>query len=442
LFGDAFSYALNMALPVGPMNNRFANLFGLSEAEAIAVLDKPLDQLTEDDSRYIAASQLAFFPSAESIAALTRAIDNREPSLDNRIVRRKSIESLGKLKAKDGLATIHGCLTETGDTYTIENAAWSIGEIGTEDPEILEALANLLMVPSQSYRAIIHTLAKLDYRPALDRIQSFTEAEDKTIASAALATVYRFTGNEAVMESVMEFLFHPNVYTRRLCIQDLIDTNYYPAISYISQAPVSLVFRMRGLRMLADAGLPTRELQPEVIGPELEKALYDNPKDLQLIHAYDETPAIDRLIQELYETDFARAYLAIKTLVEHSDRSAVGAALLQTYQDKAREDYGAHYHVMKLLGWLRYEPGYDVLVEGLNVSQPQFQKSRAAAAIALGELGNPQAIALLTPCLESPLWDLRYGAILALDKLGDRSGFDRLAEDPDWSIRAKIASLV
>jgi bilin biosynthesis protein len=423
------------------MNHRFANLFGLSEADAIAVLDKPLDQLTEDDSRYIAASQLAFFPSEASIAALIRAIDNREPSLDNRIVRRKAIESLGKLKAKGSLATIRGCLTETDDTYTIENAAWSIGEIGTKDPDILEALAKLLAVPNQSYRAIIHTIAKLDYRPALNRIQSFTEDEDTTIASAALATIYRFTGDEAVMEAVMEFLFHPNVYTRRLCIQDLIDTNYYPAIPYISQAPVSLVFRMRGLRMLADAGLPTGAIQPEVVGPELEKALYDNPKDLQLIHVYDETPAIDRLVQELYETDFARAYLATRTLMEHSDREAIGQALLATYQEKAREDYGAHYHVMKLLGWLRYEPGYDVLTEGLNISQPQFQKSRAAAAIALGELGNPNAIELLKPCLESPLWDLRYGAILALDKLGDKTGFDHLAEDPDWSIRAKIASL-
>ena len=39
-------------------NNRFANLFGLSEAQAIALLDQPQDQIGEDDSRYVAASQL------------------------------------------------------------------------------------------------------------------------------------------------------------------------------------------------------------------------------------------------------------------------------------------------------------------------------------------------------------------------------------------------
>ena len=41
-----------------------------------------------------------------------------------------------------------------------------------------------------------------------------------------------------------------------------------------------------------------------------------------------------------------------------------------------------HYHVIKLLGWLRYAPAYDLLVEeGLRNQMPQFQKSRSAAAI-------------------------------------------------------------
>jgi bilin biosynthesis protein len=417
------------------MKNRFANLFGLSENDAIAVLNKPLEDLTEADSRYIAVSQLAFFPSVASVDALIRTIGNDDPSLDNRIVRRKAIESLGKLQAKSGLKTIQACLSETDDTYTIENAAWSIGEIGTDDAEILETLAQLLTVPKQSYRPIIHTLARLDYRPALDRIKAFMADEDKTIASAAIATVYRFTGDESVMESVMEFLFHPNVYARRLCIQDLIDARYYPAIPYIAQAPVSLVFRMRGLRLLAEAGMPSGNITD--ILPQIEQVLYDHPKDLQLIHAYDQLPAMPKLIAELYETDFGRAYLATKTLIDYPDRPAAGAAVLQTYQERAQEDYGGHYHVMKLLGWLRYEPGYDSLIEGLNISQPQFQKSRAAAALALGELGNPNAIDHLRPCLESPLWDLRYATIVALDKLGDSSGFEILKDDADWAVQAR-----
>jgi bilin biosynthesis protein len=418
-------------------NNRFANLFNLSEAEAIALLDTPEEKLGEEDSqsRYVAASQLAFFNSEAAIAALIRAIGNQTPTLDNKIARRKAIESLGKLKAKQGLAAIAGCLAEIDDTYTVENAVWAIGELETDDAAILEAVAQLLQIPNQSYRAVIHTLAKLGYKPALERIQRFMRAEDKTIASAAIATVYRFTGDESLMEQVMEFLFHPNVYARRLCIQDLIDTNYYPAIPEIVQTPVSLVFRMRGLRMLADVGVPSGQLQTADLLPSIETVLRDHPNDLQLIHAYDGLPSLERLIRELYETDFGRAYLATKTIIEHYPDA--GAALIENFRAEAWQDYGAHYHVIKLLGWLRYEPGFEVILEGLNVDQPQFQKSKAAAAIALGELGDKRAIEHLQPCLNSKFWDLRLATIGALAKLGDLSGLAALKEDSDRFVRVK-----
>jgi bilin biosynthesis protein len=421
-------------------SNRFAGIFSMSEERAIALLDTPLDQLDPDDSRYTAAAQLAFCPSEASVNALIRAIANTDEPLDNRIARRKAIESLGKLKEPRGLQAIANCLSETDDTYTIENAVWSIGEIGTSDPAILDRVTALLNVPTQSYRAIIHTLAKLDYKPALEAIRPFTEHDDKTIASAAIATIYRFTGDDSDMERVMEFLFHSHVYTRRLCIQDLIDTAYYPAIPEIAQAPVSLVFRMRGLRSLGELGFATGAVTEEELLPKTEQVLYDHPKDLQLIHAYDGVPELPRLIQELYETDFGRSYLATATILEHY-RETAGPALLQTFVEQAREDYGAHYHVMKLLGWLKYEPGYETLLEGLNVSEPQFMKSRAAAAIALGELGNPAAIPALKACLDAKLWDLRFAALVALKKLGNSDGVEQAIGDNDWMVRSKAKSL-
>jgi bilin biosynthesis protein len=420
--------------------DRFAGLFSLPEARAIELLDTPLDQLGEDDSRYTAAAQLGFCPSDESIAALIRAIANNDPSLDNRIARRKAIESLGKLKAASGLAAIANCLSETNDTYTIENAVWSIGEIGTSDPAILDRVTQLLQIPNQSYRAIIHTLAKLDYRPALTAIQTFVEHEDKTIASAAIATVYRFTGDDAAMEQVMEFLYHPYVYARRLCIQDLIDTSYYLAIPEIAKAPVSLVFRMRGLRTLGELGFAAGAVTPRDLLPKTEQVLYDHPQDLQLIHAYEDVPPLDRLIQELYETDFGRAYLATATILEHYPNTA-GPALLETFVTKAREDYGGYYHVMKLLGWLKYAPGYDTLMEGLNVSEPQFMKSRPAAAIALGELGDPAAIPALQACLNARMWDLRFAALVALEKLGNTDGVATAIGDNDWMVSTKAQQL-
>jgi bilin biosynthesis protein len=113
------------------------------------------------------------------------------------------------------------------------------------------------------------------------------------------------------------------------------------------------------------------------------------------------------------------------------------AALVATYEEEAYHDYGAHYNVMKAIGWLKYTEGYDILVEALHNREPQFQKSRAAAAIALGELGDNRAIPLLVACLETKIWDLKYAALMALDKFGDNSGRAIAAKDDDWLIRAR-----
>ena len=115
------------------MASRFDNILGLTEEEAIALLDAPSDQICDRNSRYAAAAHLINFPSARSIEALIRAVQNLDQSLDNRIVRRKSVESLGRLKSVEAIPSIRSCLTEN-DCYTVENAVWAIGEIGTEDP--------------------------------------------------------------------------------------------------------------------------------------------------------------------------------------------------------------------------------------------------------------------------------------------------------------------
>jgi bilin biosynthesis protein len=419
------------------MDKRFINLFNLTEDQAIALLDTPQDQLDEEDSRYVAASHLVNFPTEKTIAALIRAIQTTDPQLDNRIVRRKSVETLGRLEAVQALPVIQACLADD-DCYTVENAVWAIGEIGTQDATILEAMAALLDKPGQTYRVIIHTLTKLGYHPALDRIRRFVDVADKPIASAALAAIYRLTGDERGMAQVVEFLQHENVYTRRLCIQDLIDAQYYSAIPAIAKAPVSLVFRLRGIRLLAEAGMPDALTWADV-RPSLEAVLRDHPDDLEMVHEYDQPPVLDFLIRELYETDFGRSYLATQTLLAaYSD--VAPAAIMATYEAEAYADYGAHYHVMKLLGWLKYAPATDMLIEMLNHPQPQFQKSRAAAALALGEIGDPRAIEPLKACLSARIWDLKYAALLSLEKLGDTSGFALVAEDADWAVRAKAQS--
>ncbi|QMS88893.1 HEAT repeat domain-containing protein [Nostoc edaphicum CCNP1411] len=421
------------------MDKRFFKMFGLTEEQAIAIIDTPLEQLEDASDKYIAVSHLINFPTEQSIAALVRAIETSNPDeLDHRIVRRKAVESLGRLQAESALPVIRQCLKDD-DIYTVENTVWAIGEIGTKESEILEEVAQLLDKPGQIYRVIIHTLANADYQPSLERVRKFTEVEDEPTRSAAIATVCRFTGDYSQITEVMTLLQSSSVNARRGCIQDLIDSRYYKAIPEIARCPVSLVFRLRGLRMLLDAGVPSGEITFTEIQPYLEQVLYDHPNDLDLVHEYDATPVLDFVINELYETDFGRCYLATKTLLDIYAQEAP-QALLVTYEDKAYNDYGAHYHVMKLFGWLKYAPAYDLLIENLHNREPQFQKSRAACAIALGELSDSRAIPELKICLNTPIWDLKYACLLALDRLGDSSGREICTGDCDWLIRAKATS--
>ena len=429
------------------MNNRFDSIFNLSEDQAIALLQTPREQLQDGSDRYIAASQLAKFPSERTIAALIDAANNPDDHLDNRIVRRKALESLGRLNAMDALPTMKACLSSE-DCYIVENAVWAIGELGSSDrtalsDELLNAVAQVLEKPEQSYRVVIHALGKFGYTPALNQIKPFTQSEDETIKSAAIATMYRLTGDDSHMPQVVELLQHTSVNARRGCIQDLIDTQYYDAIPNIARSPVSVAFRLRGIRLLAESALKAGHLTFEAIALSLDKVVRDHPQDIEMVHEYDQKPSLDFLINELYETDLGRCYLATQTLIEEYPNEAP-AAVMATYQAKAHHDYGGHYHVMKLLGWLKYEPGYDVLLnDALNNEEPQFQKSRMGAAIALGELGDPRSISHLKKGLESKAWNLKYASLLALKILENNKEW--LADignigEKDALITAKVSS--
>ena len=416
------------------MDNRFSNIFNLTEDQALALLKKPLGTEDGTSERYVGAAHLINFPSERTVDALIEAIADRDPALENRIARRKCVESLGRLKATRSLPILKDCLDDS-DPLMVENAVWAIGEIGTEDKAVLEAIAELLNKPQQTYRVIIHTLAKFDYKPAVDRIKPFTDNDDESVASAAIATVARLTGDYSQMDRVAEFLQHSNINARRACIQDLIDAEYYQAIPAIAKAPISVAFRLRGIRLLGAKGMAAGKITFADLESNLEQVIRDRPQDTDLVHEYDQPPAIEFLMRELYHTDFGRCYLAGKTLLETYAAEAP-AALLETYAAEAHNDYGAHFHVVKLLGLLNYQPGYDLIVEALHNTAPQFQKSRAAAAIALANLQATQAIPHLKATLDTPIFDLKYACLLALEQLGDDS-WSTVTKDSNPLIKAK-----
>ena len=160
-----------------------------------------------------------------------------------------------------------------------------------------------------------------------------------------------------------------------------------------------------------------------------------------MVHEYDQAPSWDFLLRELYQTDFGRCYLGTQTIVE--EHAAIAPeALIENYHQEGRSDYGAHYHIVKILGWLKHQPGKEIILEALQNTQPQFQKSRAAAALALGELGATETIPLLKEALTTSIFDLKYAALLALEKLGDHTGCSLVVEDPDLLISSKAKSII
>ncbi len=416
------------------MDKRFSTLFNITEDRAIKLLETPLEKLEDPSDRYAAASHLAYFKSDRSIKALIEAIEVCDDQLYNRITRRKALETLGKFKAHEALDVIIDCLGDD-DCYTVENAVWAIGEIGTEDEAILETITSLLDKGGQNYRVIIQTLAKLNYQRAIDTIKIFINDPDQCIASSALAAIARLTNNYEQVHRIIAFVESDSVNARRACIQDLMDLDYYDAIPQIASGPVSLVFRLRAVRHLANVAINKGVKTFAEIEPYLDQVILDHPDSLQLVHEYDQSPSLEFLIDELYHTDFGRCYLASKTLLEeHAD--VLPQALFATYDKLAYNDYGGHYHVMKLFGWLKHQPAYDLLLEALHNKAPQFQKSRAAAAIALGKLGNPEIAESLRENLKLNIFDLKYGCIIALKELG-LSIDPELLNDADMLIRAK-----
>jgi bilin biosynthesis protein len=422
------------------MDKRFSNIFNLTEDQAIAILETPLDELEDTSAHYVAASHLMNFPTERSINALIETIKDDNPDLFHRIAKRKAVESLGRLKAPSALSAIRACLQDD-DRYVVENAVWAIGEIGTKDREILEEIAQLLERPKQTYRVIIQTLAKFNYKPALDRIKKYTDSDDELIKSTAIATVVRLTEDYSQIDRVVELLRHSNVNVRRACIQDLIDVNYYQCIPQIAKSPVSFIFRVRGIKTLAEGAISSGAIEFSEIESSLDSVIRDRPEDLELVHEYDRKPTLEFLIDELYNTDFGRCYLATQTILDLYSEEAP-KAILATYFDRGKDDYGANYHVIKLLGWLKYQPGYDVIVEALHNTQPQFQKSRTAAAIALGNLGDKGIISLLKETLDTPIFELKYSSLLALEQLGDDNCWEVVAEDANLLIRKKVAGKI
>ncbi len=423
--------------------NRFQNLFpGLSQAEALATLRKPLEELEDVSDRYLAAAHLVNFPNEQTMTALMACAADDHPAQAQRIARRKAVESLARLGARQALPVIQDCLN-SGDTYLVENAVWALAELQAQPEVVTEPLLQLLKDGRQNRRVVAQTVARLGIREAVSPLEALRQEEDPLLVTAVTAALARLTGNKDDLADLESYLLHPDVTVRRGVIQDLMDAQAFGALAAIAAAPVSPVFRLRGVRGLADQQHQHGVVQAGGLLPLVDRILRDDPATITLVHRYDTTPNLDFLVEELYGTDFGRVYLAMATLMAAAKNATAKddtlAALTRSFADRGWNDYGAHYHMIKLFGWLGDPQPLPLVREALANRRPQFQKSRPAAALTLARLDRRQAAPVLQDvACEGSFWELRYAALMALETLGLPPPPATLA-DGDWlvALRAK-----
>ena len=413
---------------------RFQNLFpGLSQAEALATLRKPLEELEDVSDRYLAAAHLVNFPDERTITALMTCAADGHPAQAQRIARRKAVESLARLGARQALPVVQDCLSSE-DIYLVENAVWALAELQAQPEAVTDALLQLLKDERQNRRVVAQTVARLGIQEAIAPLEALRQETDPLLVTAATAALVRLTGNRDGLAAMEDHLCHPDVTVRRAVIQDLMDAQAFGALAAIAAAPVSPVFRLRGVRHLADQQHQQGVAQADVLLPLVDRILLDDPATITLVHRYDTTPGLDFLVQELYGTDFGRVYLAVASLMASSSKADTLAALTRSFADRGWNDYGAHYHMIKLFGWLGDPQPLPLVREALANQRPQFQKSRPAAALTLARLDPQQGGAALrdTAC-EGSFWELRYTALMGLEQLRLPPPPDSLV-DTDWLV--------
>lgn len=395
---------------------------GLSQQEAIRLLMAPLESLESQSDPYMAAAHLINFPGEATEQALLRLVGDSEQAQPRRLARRKAVEVLARLGCREAIPAIGRCL-RSDDPYLVENAAFALKELRCQDAEIHATLVSLLDEASQNQRVLIQSLASLGVAQALPSIQKFQEADSPGVRGAAISAIAQLGGSREPLRQLEDSMMLPNQMDRQSAIQDAIDAHAVELLPQILQAPVSPVFRMRAVKALWPQDVA--QLDNLNLLSVLDALAHDHPETLQLVHAYDQAPTDEFLIQEFFGTDFSRCYLALQTLRARS-AEALWPLLQRRWNEEAHNDYGAHYFFIRLFALLGDAWPQDartiikgILDEAITTPRPQFMKSKPAAVLALSRLGfmdsEAQFKTLLDPALTS-FWECRYAAVMVAPK--------------------------
>jgi bilin biosynthesis protein len=431
---------------------------------ALGLLASPLGGLDSRDDRFIAAERLKFFPSDEVVRGIVEfvrrfeGVPEGEVILEDRVARRKCVETLGRFKGAfcgdEVVRLLTWCLRDK-DPYMVEVAVWALAETGLEGrgEELLEEIAAVLGNGEVSRRTVIQALMRARHMPALDRLKALTDDKDLPTASAALTAVCVLTGDHEGMRGVVGLLRDESLTVRRAAMEDVTLARDVGALEAVAVAPNSLVLRARTVRVLLEEkfGVGGDDWEGVVLDEEtaalVDRLIWDHPTDLDLLGMRKDTKKardVGRNVRQLYKNDAVYPYLASRTLGEDhrggSGQGSAGVAVLKSFTDQPYFDYFGAYHVFKTLGWLLCHEGVDVLLDNAENLPPRFFNHQAGAITSLAELGDPRAVRIFEKvAVATRVWELKYACLLAAERLGLDGGRLRanLAEDQDWLVRAR-----
>lgn len=399
--------------------SRFDNIhLGLTQQEALQILEKPLEDLESASDYYMAASHLINFPGDSTEKALLQLLAVESVQQPIRLAQRKAVEVLGRLKAHQAIEAI-GCCLKSDDPYLVENSAWALQELGCRDSLLHQVLIDLLADPAHNRRVLIQSLAGLNVRSALAAIESLQNDPNPGVRGAALCGIAMLSDKRDQLQALEDHLTLPNQMDRQSAIQDLIDAGAIDLLPSVLQAPVSPVFRMRALKALWPES--AMSCQGMLLTEAIDALMIDDPSALVLVHRYDEEPDDSFLIQEFFGTDFSRCYLALQTLRQRSTED-LWPLLRRGWVNDAHNDYGAHYFFIRLFGSFKQWPSEAMemiaewLVEAVDNQRPQFIKSKAAALLALASLSPllcRRHLRRWQDVESTPWWECRYAAAMA-----------------------------
>ncbi len=401
----------------------FDNLPCLSKKEACEILSTPPAELDLISDYYKAAYHLSKYPGIDSENILLNILKSKDPSEPYVLARRKAVESLVKLRCLRAIPFIGNCLY-SHDIYLVEIAAWALKELKCNDSQIHKKMISLLDDPRQNRRIIIQSLSELRVTDTLNWIHKFlgSSSDDKGLRGASISALFTFTGENILFDELESNLLLVNQNDRHCAVQDMIHSGSFEFIPALLRAAISPYFRLKAI----DALWPYKEEYCMGMGilETLDKSIIDEISNLNILHKYDFSPNESFLVEELFSTDFSRAYLALQTLLKRDSIEIWG--YVEENLERGRRDYGALYFLvllfMKISDWEieSIEVIISFLVSALDSQWPQFMKFRPVAIKALANFSNDQFLLRLPLWLDkekTPYWACRYAALSSIEDL-------------------------